>query len=117
MGTILNFDAAGGGLRGPRQASKVLRRRSGVRTSGLRLPMVPGGQRGRCFRQLQRPIDRVGLKVLLRLLHGEQEVVGQQQPPACPALGAARRRRGRRATRELKQVVEALKAAAEGGRR
>ena len=44
---ILDFGAAGAGLRRPRRASERLRRRSGVHRSGLRLQMAQWRQTGR----------------------------------------------------------------------
>jgi hypothetical protein len=47
-GKTLNFGTAGGELLRPRRASELLRRRSGVRRSGVSPQRAQGGKRGRC---------------------------------------------------------------------
>ena len=51
--SILDFGAAGGGLLGPPHASELLRRRSGVRGSGMSSRSHPAGGWGGGVRQVE----------------------------------------------------------------
>ena len=77
---LLNFGAAGAGLRRPRRAFELLRRRSGVRRSGLSLRAVQGERRmGRC-----RPTGHTALSTSWRAVEGEDtdERLGHREDAA-----------------------------------